>query len=72
MRLITHSPLGPDKLLRIETPGCDIHVTVGVHDVLGREMVTVEVIPAEPADDGTLWAVDGPTNIRVITTAGSL
>jgi len=68
MRLIRHPGDHPDKLLRIETPGCAIHVTVGVHDVQGHDMVTVEISPAEPDDSGVAWKLDGSSSVRVIAT----
>jgi hypothetical protein len=56
---------GPDKLLHIEAEGCVVHITVGLHDMSGELYTSVEVTPAQPADDGAIWAAEGPTAMLV-------
>jgi hypothetical protein len=55
-----------DKLLRVEAPGCVIHITAGIHDISGRRIVTIEVTPQEPDPDGDVWILEGPAATRVV------
>lgn len=66
MRIVEHHLGGPHKLLRIETEGCAVHITVGLHDADGTEFTSVEIEPQQPADDGNVWFVRGPQTAVVL------
>lgn len=51
MRIVTHGAGGADKLLRVETEGCAVHITIGLHDADGREFTSIEIEPLQPADN---------------------
>jgi hypothetical protein len=65
VRVIEHYPDGPHKLLRIETQGCAVHISAGLHDADGREFTAIEVEPYLPADDESVWHAEGPLTILV-------
>jgi hypothetical protein len=66
MRVVEHLADGPHKLLRIETEGCAVHIVIGLHGPQGQRFTTVEVEPAQPADDGHVWQVCGPATVVVV------
>jgi hypothetical protein len=70
MRIVEHLADGAHKLLRIETEGCAVHIVIGLHGPQGQRFTTVEVEPAQPADDGHVWHVRGPATV-VVVDAGS-
>ena len=66
MRIVEHYIGGADKLLRIETEGCVVHIAINLHDADGRPFTSVEVEPLQPADDFDVWHVRGPATTVVI------
>lgn len=66
MRRIEHFADGPDKILHIETEGCKVNIIIGTHDLSGEDFTTVEILPAEPDDDGRIWTTIGPTAVLVV------
>ncbi|WP_368680128.1 hypothetical protein R1X32_05710 (plasmid) [Rhodococcus opacus] len=71
MRQIQHFRGGPDKILHIETEGCKVNVIIGTHDLSNEVFTTVEILPAEPDDDGRNWMTIGPTAVLVVPATGS-
>ncbi|HEY1972692.1 MAG TPA: hypothetical protein VGH89_32420 [Pseudonocardia sp.] len=65
MRVVEHLEPGTHKLLHIETEGCVVNVTIGLHDLSGGRFTSVEVIPSEPDDEGAVWALSGPSTVVV-------
>lgn len=51
------------NLLHIETDGCIVNIRVGLHDVEGREVTSVQVIPDQTTD--ATWVRDGARVIRL-------
>ena len=66
MRIVEHHAGGPDKLLRIETEGCAVHIAIGLHDADGHPFTSVEVEPLQPADNSDVWQVRGPATMVII------
>jgi hypothetical protein len=66
MRIVKHYAGGADKLLRVETEGCAVHITVGLHDADGHLFTSVEIEPLQPADNGDVWFVRGPGTTVVL------
>lgn len=66
MRIVEHRAGGADKLLRIETEGCAVHIVVGLHDADGRSFTSVEIEPLQPADNSDVWHVRGPATMVVV------
>jgi hypothetical protein len=66
MRIVTHRAGGADKLLRVETEGCAVHITIGLHDADGREFTSIEIEPLQPADNSDVWFVRGPATAVVL------
>jgi hypothetical protein len=66
MKIITHYAGGADKLLRVETEGCAVNITVGLHDADGQLFTSVEVEPLQPADNGDVWFMRGPGTTVVL------
>jgi hypothetical protein len=66
MRTVTHRTGGADKLLRVETEGCAVHITIGLHDADGREFTSIEIEPLQPADNSDVWFVRGPSTAVVL------
>jgi len=60
VKRIRHMSTSRDWLLHIETEGGIINVSIGLTDLEGRPVTSVEVI----ADDG--WTRDGFCNTRLI------
>ena len=71
MRQIQHFKDGPDKILHIETEGCKVNIIIGTHDLSKEEFTTVEILPAEPDDDGRNWTTIGPTAVLVVPATGT-
>jgi 2-polyprenyl-6-methoxyphenol hydroxylase-like FAD-dependent oxidoreductase len=65
MRIVEHRSPGTHRLLHIEADGCVVNVTIDLHDLSGRRFTSVEVVPAEPDDDGAVWSLTGPATIVV-------
>jgi hypothetical protein len=65
MRIVEHRTPGTHRLLHIEADGCVVNVTIDLHDLSGRRFTSVEVVPAEPDDDGAVWSLSGPATIAV-------
>jgi hypothetical protein len=65
MRIVEHYPENGHKLLRIETQGCAVHISAGMHDAEGHEFTAIEVEPSLPADDESIWTTVGATTIIV-------
>lgn len=65
MRIVEHRQAEMHKLLHLETEGCVVNVTIGVHDQAGHRITSIEVVPAEPDDDGAVWQLRGPSTIVV-------
>jgi hypothetical protein len=55
-----------DKLLRIETEGCAVHIVIGLHDPDGRRFTSVEVEQLQPVNDGDVWHVRGPSTMLLL------
>ncbi len=68
MRIVEHPAGGPHKLLRIEAEGCAVHIVVGLHSPDGTPFTSVEIEPAQPADDGHVWQVCGSSTVMVVDT----
>ena len=68
MRHIQHFKDGPDKILHIETEGCRVNVIIGTHDPSGASFTTVEILAAQPDDDGNNWMTIGPSAVLVVPT----
>ena len=66
MRIVEHYAGGVDKLLRIETEGCAVHITVGLHDADGQQFTSIEIEPRQPADNGDVWFVRGQATTVVL------
>ena len=66
MRIVEHYAGGAHKLLRVETEGCAVHITVGLHDADGQLFTSVEIEPLQPADNGDVWFVRGPGTTVVL------
>lgn len=66
MRIVEHYTGCADKLLRIETEGCAVHIAIGLHDADGRLFTSVEVEPLQPADNSDVWHIRGPATMVVI------
>jgi hypothetical protein len=66
VKIVTHHAGGADKLLRIETAGCAVHITVGLHDADGQEFTAIEIEPLQPADNSDVWFVRGQATTVVI------
>jgi hypothetical protein len=65
MRVVHHDEPEVHKLLHVETEGCVVNITIGVHDVHGRRFTAVEVVSEEPDADGAVWEVQGPGTVIV-------
>jgi hypothetical protein len=65
MRVVEHNEPGVHKLLHIETEGCVVNVTIGLHDMSGRRFTAVEVVSEEPDGDGSVWSVSGSGTVIV-------
>jgi hypothetical protein len=65
MRIVHHDQAGVHKLLHIETEGCVVNVTIGLHDMAGRRFTSVEVVSEEPDADGAVWTVQGAGTVIV-------
>lgn len=65
MRLVKHTEPGTHKLLHIETSGCTVNVTIGLHDLMGGEITSIEVVASEPDDERNVWVVEGQGSIVV-------
>jgi hypothetical protein len=70
MKRITHSGRARDKLLHIETDGCIVNIRVGLNDVNGNRVTSVEIIPDDERRGGdglgNVWHFDGTYNNRII------
>lgn len=66
MRIVTHRVGGPDKLLRVETDGCAVHITIGLHAADGQPFTSVEIEPLQPDDNSDVWFVRGPGTTVVL------
>jgi hypothetical protein len=66
MRTVRHTAGGADKLLRIETEGCAVHITIGLHDADGRAFTSIEIEPLQPADNADVWFVRGAATTLVL------
>lgn len=66
MRIVTHYSGSADKLLRVETEGCALHITVGLHDADGQLFTSIEIEPRQPADNGDVWVLRGPGTTVVL------
>lgn len=66
MRIVKHYAGGTDKLLRVETEGCAVHITVGLHDADGRLFTSIEIEPLQPADNSDVWFVRGQATTVVL------
>lgn len=64
MKTIQHHATARDKLLHVETEGCVVNISVGLHDREGREVTSVEIVPDRYV--GGEWTLDGYHNSRVI------
>lgn len=71
MRQIQHFKDGPHKILHIEAEGCKINVIIGTHDPSGSAFTSVEILAAEPDDDGNNWMTIGPSTVLVVPAEGS-
>jgi hypothetical protein len=54
------------NLLHIETDGCIVNIRVGLHDVDGRQVTNVQVIPDDYADRGSKWVRDGSRIVQLL------
>ena len=66
MRIGQHHLGGTDKLLRIETDGCAVHVLIGLHDPDGNRFTAVQIDPQQPDDQADIWEVRGPATTVLI------
>ncbi|BBX65193.1 hypothetical protein MSAS_43670 [Mycobacterium saskatchewanense] len=66
MRIVEHHAGGADKLLRIQTDGCAIHITIGLHDADGQPYTSVEIEPLQPDDNADVWFVRGQATTAVL------
>ena len=60
MRRITASR----KSLHIEAPGCIVNIRLGLRDLSGRRVTSIEIIPDQQI--GEEWTLDGQSQVRVI------
>jgi hypothetical protein len=66
MRVVEHHLGGTDKLLRIETDGCGVHVLIGLHDPDGNRFTAVQIDPQQPDDHGDICELRGPATTVLI------
>jgi hypothetical protein len=66
MRVVTHHAGGPHKLLRVETEGCAVHITIGLHGAEGQPFTSIEIEPLQPDDNSDVWFVRGPATTVVL------
>ena len=69
MKRINHFKTSHDKVLHIDSEGCVINITVGLHDIYGNPVTSIQVSPDK--EEG--WLLDGYSNTRVYkggTSAG--
>jgi len=64
MKTVRHFATARDKLLHIETEGCIVNIRLGLHNIQGEEVTSVEILPDET--DG--WRFNGTLNNRLIKT----
>jgi hypothetical protein len=52
------------NVLHIETEGCIVNIRIGLRNMQGKEVTSVEVLADKYADEE--WLLDGTVNNRVI------
>jgi hypothetical protein len=50
---------GAHELLRAETEGCAVHITIGLHDQDGRPPTSIEIELSRRADNSDVWYLRG-------------
>jgi hypothetical protein len=66
VRIVEHYGGGAHKLLRVETEGCAVHITIGLHDPDGRPFTSIEIEPLQPADNSDVWYLRGSATTVVV------
>lgn len=54
------------NLLHIETDGCIVNIQVGLHDVDGRQVTSVRILPDNYAERGGRWVQDGSRIVQLL------
>jgi hypothetical protein len=54
------------NLLHIETDGCIVNIRVGLRDVDGRQVTSVQVLPDDYAERGGRWVQDGSRVVQLL------
>ena len=67
MKSINHFSTAKDKLLHIETDGAVVNIRVGLTNMAGKRVTSIEILADNDMDDK--WVLDGTVNNRLIKEA---
>jgi len=64
MKTVVHTKRSKDQLLHVEAEGCIVNIRIGLTNMDGQEVTSVEIIPDNYC--GERWTLEGAINNRII------